>query len=604
MNSDRPSSPVPGPGSRSGNPTNPRRPSTRRRRPWLWIVLGIIVTLGVIGAFTARPAWRAFKAMRANSFIQEAEEFARKEEWSSVFQRLRSALQLAPTNPNVLRYAAQMHGRVGAETSLRYFEQLLASKHATTLDREEYAAVALRLGYSDLAWNQIESLLEATNASPNALILGAQYYAIKRQVPKALTLARQSIQADPSNPTNTLTLANLLSVSPAAGDLDQALQMLWPFAQTNGQFQLKALSAILFAPNSPRTDREKVEKVLSEMENRPPEAELLYADAQISLDPTQLNRVADDVIAKYGHGSPAQVIGAASWLNRHRLFARSIEILLPDISFKNEALFRLRYDALVGLGRIRDAYDFVMVDRAPGDPLQLEFLRCNTAIRLKDDAAVESHLRSMIDIARKQPRLLRSVAEFAVRHKKRTIADEANQILSRNKREAVPAFQALLKSADAQGETWVARDYARKLEALKKDDATVKLQIAYYDLLLNENLESATASALALHKAKPEDFNRRAVLALAHLRKDSPKEAAAAIEGQVVRWSRLTPGIRAVVVAAVGGSGKTDVAAKLLLRVPIGSLKPEERDLIRPYLIGGKTSESEEVPGDDKPEKL
>jgi predicted Zn-dependent protease len=563
-----------------------------------------VVVLGIAGTFSARPIWRSIKTMRANGFIREAEEFARKDEWSSVFQRIRSALQLAPTDPDILRYAAQMHGRLGLEASMRFFDQLLATQRATTQDREEYAAVALRLGYSEVAWNQLEDLLEASNPSPHAKILGAQYYALKRQVPKALALARQSVQADPNNPTNSLTLANLLSVSTAPGDLEEALGMLRPVARTNGPFQLKALSAILFAPKSPRPDREFVEKLLSEMPDRSPEAQLLYADAQISIDPTQLNRVADEVIEKFGHGSSSEIAGAASWLNRHQLFGRSLEILLPDLSFKNETLFRLRYDALIGSGRTRDAYEFVLVDRAPGDALQLEFLRCNTAIKLKDDAAIESHLRSMIDIARKQPRLLKNVAEFAVRQKKRAIADEANQILSRNKREAVPAFQALLRSADIQGETWVARDYARKLDALKKDDASIKLQIAYYDLLLNENLESAATASETLHRAKPDDFNRRAVLALAYLRKNEPKEAGAIIEGQVVRWNRLTPGIRAVVVAAVGASGKTEVAAKLLRRVPIASLKPEERDLIRPYLLGDKAAESDELPTEDKPEKL
>ncbi|MCC7375222.1 MAG: hypothetical protein IT581_11265 [Verrucomicrobiales bacterium] len=567
-------------------------------------MLGIVIVLGIAAAFTARPAWRAIKAMRANGFIREAEDFARKEEWSSVFQRIRAALQLAPANPDILRYAARMHGKVGLEASLRFYEQLLGTQRATTQDREDYAAVALRLGYSDIAWNQLEDLLEAANPSPTAKILGAQYFAIKRQIPRALTLARQSVQADPGNVTNALTLANLLSVSATPGDLNEALQMLRPVARTNGPFQLKALSTILFAPNSPRPDREMVEQRLAEMPDRSPEAQLLYADAQLSLDPTQLNRVADEVIEKFGHGSPAEVAGAASWLNRHQLFGRSLEILLPDLSFKNEPLFRLRYDALIGLGRTRDAYDFVMVDRAPGDALQLEFLRCNTAVKMKDDAAVESHLRSMIDIARNQPRLLKNVAEFAVRQKKRAIADEANQILSRNKREAVPAFQALLRSADIQGETWVARDYARKLEAFKKEDASIKLQIAYYDLLLNENVESAASTSEALHREKPEDFNRRVVLALAYLRKNQPKEAGAIIEGQVVRWNRLTPGIRAVVVAAVGASGKTDVAAKLLQRVPIASLKVEERDLIRPFLLNGKPSDSEELSSDDKPEKL
>src|SRR5690606_29992765 len=121
-------------------------------------------------------------------------------------------------------------------------------------------------------------------------------------------------------------------------------------------------------------------------------------------------------------------------------------------------------------------------------------------VQLDDDVAVEMHLRNLLDLARRHPRHLRAVAEYARRNGKLEIANEANQMLINNPREAIPAFQSLLRTADLQGETWVARDYARKLYSLKKDDG-IRLQIAYYDLLLEENIGEAFATARELYEA-------------------------------------------------------------------------------------------------------
>lgn len=259
----------------------------------------------------------------------------------------------------------------------------------------------------------------------------------------------------------------------------------------------------------------------------------------------------------------------------------------------------------MGMENIQGAYDFIRGKDVKGEPIQLELLRCTTAMRLKNDAAVESHLRNLLDLARRNPRQLRAVAEFARRNNHTEIANEANQILSRNPGEAMTAFESLLRTADAEGETWAARDYARKLAALKKGDDGIRLQIAFYDLLLEENLDQAFATAQELHKAKPEDFNRRAVLALAHLRRGEPDKAVALIEGQVVTWRRLTPGVRAIVVASLGANNRAGAVPKLLQRLPLARLKPEERELIKPYLTGDLESvEDDRTAGAEAPEKI
>jgi tetratricopeptide (TPR) repeat protein len=604
MKPDR-TTPSTGEAPRDDGASSSRRSSRRRRRNLKWIVLGAIVVILGLGALTAKPAWRAVKGMRAQRFLAQAEEHAAREEWTQAFERSRSALQLAPTHPKVLRHAAELHARFGAESALVYYQKLLETSSATDQDREGYAAAALGLGDTGLAGPIIEDLLSREKPSARALMLGAQYYSARRDAPRALELARQAAATDPNNPTNAIVLGNFLSMSRRPQDQAEGLALLLPHARAEGPHQLRALTVIARAPETPREAREEVESILAAKAQRTPEEDLLLMETRVSLDPSRRNEIADEVVQKHGRGAEEQMAGAAAWLNRQQLYSRTVSLLLPDIALQSPRLTRLRYEALMGMENIQGAYDFIRGKDVKGEPIQLELLRCTTAMRLKNDAAVESHLRNLLDLARRNPRQLRAVAEFARRNNHTEIANEANQILSRNPGEAMTAFESLLRTADAEGETWAARDYARKLAALKKGDDGIRLQIAFYDLLLEENLDQAFATAQELHKAKPEDFNRRAVLALAHLRRGEPDKAVALIEGQVVTWRRLTPGVRAIVVASLGANNRAGAVPKLLQRLPLARLKPEERELIKPYLTGDLESvEDDRTAGAEAPEKI
>ena len=84
-------------------------------------------------------------------------------------------------------------------------------------------------------------------------------------------------------------------------------------------------------------------------------------------------------------------------------------------------------------------------------------------------------------------------------------------------------------------------------------------------------------------------------------------DAVELIDHQFVTWNKLPAGMRAVTIAILGANGRENTSAKLIGRVPIASLKPEERDLIRPYATGSPTPFTEDDAGpasDAGPERL
>jgi hypothetical protein len=573
----------------------------------LWIVLGVLVGLGVVGALSARPVWRAIKAKRAQGFAREATELIQQEKWAPAFEKTRSALQLAPTHPDILRLAAHLYARAGLETAFPYFETLLNHSQANRGDKEEYTALALATGHNDIASTQIRALLADPKPSARTYLLASQFYGGLRNLSNAVHFARQAVRTEPNNPTNTLTLGRILLSSKLPADQEEARNNLLPLARTPGPFQSPAMATILATPDAPRSDREEILALLNAKPNRTLTEELLRQEANVSLDPSRRSSIADELIQSHGRASIESTASVAAWLNRQQLYSRTLELVLPDIAENNPALVQLRYDALIGLEDYRGAYDFIVRGSNPTNPLQIEFLRCTTAQRLKDQEAVDRHFKNLLTIAARDPRMLRSVADFALRNGRKDIANDAAQQLVRSPRDAVAAYGTLLKIADSQGETWAARDYARKLRDLrgKSVDESLNLQIAYYNLLLDENIDEAFSELQKLQQSAPDDFTRRAVLGLAHLRKQQPREAVALIDNQLVTWTKLPAGIRAVSLAILGANNREKACAKLISRVPIARLKPEERALIRPYISGEPSPLADDAQDSDTtPEKL
>lgn len=581
--------------------TRPVRTATRRRLPWGWILIALVLLGSVSAYFGARPAWRKVKAFRAHRFVREAEANYAKENWTSGFERTRSALQLAPTDPDILRHAAYSYARFGFEAAFRYFEALLASPHGTTRDREEYAAFALRANNLPVARDQVDDLMESATPSARTLTLASQLALLRRDHREALRLARDAAAREPGNPTNQFVVATVLAISRRPADVREARDILWPYARTNGPLQILALGAILGIREPTREEREEVERILAARPTRSREEEMLLADARIALDPSSVDRVATALVGKFGHASLPDTLAMAEWLNRRRLFGRTLEIVLADAAAKDPSLFRLRYQALAGRGDLRAAYEFLSMDNPPGEPIATEFLRCETAIRLGDKAAVEGHYKSLLSLAQKDPRALRYLADFASRNGNRAVASEVHRMLLSNPRDAATALRGLIRHADLNGEVWNAREYTRKLAELRPDDERVQLQLTYYDLLLKENLDRAVSTAEILHQAKPEDYGRRAVLALAHLRRGDATKASALLIHEKPDWKRVPVGVRAVTVAALGGAGHIARATNLLPAVPISRLKAEERDLIKPFLLGTALEELPEEPTPGSP---
>lgn len=558
-------------------------PPRRRRNLWLWLLVTLVV-LVVAGAFSARPAYRLFKNWRAEQFANQAEEFARQQKWREAYDKAQGAVQLSPNNPRCQRLVATLLNQFGSEGAMWYWEQLLSGPDAQLSDREEALQAAIRMGRGDLSDRHAAVLVTNAATSPRGLLLLSELARLRNDATNAILFARVAHRREPDNPTNTIALGGLLLSSSSAKLQIEGKELLRALAHATGPLQLRAIQLLAARPDASRLDREECLELLGSLPGRDLATELLRRDIQVQLDPLRKLQVAEDTVEKYGKGKPEEVAAVAAWLIRHGLHARALDLVQPEEAYQNDAVFRIRYEALAGAERWEDAYRYLLDPKARGDEMPLELLRLRAAEKLGRAEDVQLHWQRLLKIAGSDARQLRILAETAERGKSLDTAVAAYRALTGIPYEEENAWRNIVRVLDAQGDTWNARDAARKLQRLKKDDQPLAMQITYYDLLLGEDVERALQRAQAFVKESPTNVLNRVVLALGELRNNNPAGAREAISGITVDWTRIPPGARAILVATLGANQQNDAAARLLARLPLKILKPEERDLIRPYV--------------------
>ena len=558
---------------------------TRRGARW---VGGLLIVLTLAGLLGARPAWRLIKRYRAESMVREARTLLTEGKVVPALDRASAALQLVPEHPDGLRLMARGLARTSSSRgALGYWERVMRNAGSNDADRLEFSEVAVREGLLEVAGPSVRQLMAATNPTPRVLRLAANYHESLNHTAEALRLVRIAVAAEPDNSTNRIALARLLSTRPDAASQEEARLVFWKIIRDASSQRLEALEHLVNGPPGVRKDREDIVALLGALPN-PGVAEIvIHAEGRMRLDPSLSRAIATEVLGRISNLSDADLRTVAAWLQRHNMPDLVLGLISPNRARTSQWLYGLRVDALADSGRVEAAYRELLQIEKGIDPLDLELWRFRAARKLKDEAAAERHRQQLLRAAGADAWRIRRIAEFSQQNLMRDLAAEAWKKLVNDRFESQRALRALSVLADAEGDTWAARDYLRRLAKLDPGDKSVALAVMNYDLLVGERVEETTRAAEALLSDAELEGRARFVVALGYLRLGVPERSRPLLASAMITLARGTvaPSQRAVLAAVLGSTGDKDGARRVARGIPLSQLRPEERDLIRSYVI-------------------
>ncbi|MCC6231782.1 MAG: hypothetical protein IT580_04015 [Verrucomicrobiales bacterium] len=560
------------------------------RRAVTW---GLVLVCLAGAAWGARPAWRTLKVWRADGFMREAIEFQKEEQMSLAFERVRSALQLDPDRMDALRLSARLQTLVGSEASIQAWQRVLDSAESTREDRVAYLEAALAFERPDLAAARVPEVVAQADLTGRESRLVAVYHLSRNETVEATRFARLAVKHEPVNPTNVLFLASLLSVEASDSARNEARRLLWSVADhpdTNAigpTVRVEALRRVGSEEVGQRDDRERIVARLESVEPRSVREDILLAETRIQLDPSCADAVVAALLAMLPREDWEHLELACEALLRRGRAAEVVQLTGAGRGMVNRRLFLARHEALRAAGEGEESYRHLLQTDTPLPPFDLELARVRAASDLGDARRRDAHLKDLLRAAGEHPLRIRRVAalaEAAGTREALAVAEDAWTRIGARAAQRIESLRHLQRLADRRGDTWTAREHARRVRHLGAEDEELKLELAYYDLLLEEEPGPALAEAERQVAADPKDPFPRAVAALAYLRAGRPEAARLALD-RVALESTSRPGLLAVVVAAYAANGHEARARELASQLVLARLRPEERTLITRWVV-------------------
>jgi hypothetical protein len=554
----------------------------RKKRAFLWITLLVLVVAAAIGA---RPGYHWLKARRAEQFAAEGGELFKQSKWNEAAEKYRAALQLDPLGYSGLEGAARLASRADRPEAADLWEQVMKLPQCTDADRQEYAALLIKLRRLERAGKIIDQLLKA-NPDTKTLILASRYAEQAGESGKALEFARAAMNRAQDNDAARSRLAELLAASSDSTQQAEARQILWELAGKEGPYKRIALQVLARAPELSADEQTRILRSLEGLPSPSVEDVLLAADFRIKLHLGEADHIYDETITRFGKGDTATLLQLAQWLNAHRQPERVLALLPTERATENNQLIMMHLDALAILQRWSDIDKLLARSDLTFDPAVLESFRARSSQGQNSATDAEFHWNRALSAAANDPFKLRFVANFAEQTHAAPFALKAYEQLARFPEHAAFAYHGIERVGGKTGGLTAQRAAAEKLLALNPTDPNSVAQLLYLDLLLGSEVEANLVKANDLVKKFPSRLAFRITAALGYLRQHDAGSALTQFSGPSnappIEWSKTPPSWRAVYAAALFANEQSDKAKEIIANIPEGSLNAEEKALIAP----------------------
>jgi len=156
--------------------------------------------------------------------------------------------------------------------------------------------------------------------------------------------------------------------------------------------------------------------------------------------------------------------------------------------------------------------------------------------------------------------------------------------LKKTESSSKPVYLALLRILELEGKLSSLIELVREMTQKFPSDLEPQNDLAYLQLLANQDLIHSSAIAEKLVSANPDWLSFRTTLALAYLRHSEPEKAAQVYAGLKIDWPKAPPAWRAVHAAVLAASGNRSEAQVRAKEIPISRLRREELMLIENLL--------------------
>jgi hypothetical protein len=566
-----------------------------------------VVALLVIAFPTVAQKCKAFQARR---LARQAMVLIDNKEWALADRKVRDAMSIRPSEPEVCLAVARLLSRGGtgqAASAIDWWRNIGPTITLTPADHRDYAAMALAISDLETATREVGLLMSKPAPLPQDLLLAGQLALARGLTDSGLRYGEKALSDSRATSQDAVSAAALVFQTDSLDSPGRAEACARLASVARDPSDPAALDALALLAKQPLTSNppasifstplvnlcsgaitfDEIAGLLENHQKARGRDRILACDIRVRIDPSRADELVAKAVTSFGNADDDTLIALGAWLHSLHRFDEELKVVTADRANNRRELMIERVSALTSLNRVAEAEELLLGESSVIDETSQHMYLAVVKSRRQGEAIGSSNeWERALDSAGTTQALL-TLADYAERNGALGIADAAYDRVVTKQSNLRSAYVAHLRLAEAMDQTEKARTIALKITQLWPNDVTSRMHEAYLSLLLGaseEETKTAEDDARAVLRANPWNVGARMVLALAQLKQGRNADALDAVSES--RTNRLPNSNRpmAVRAAALNANGWKDKAAEEAQKLAAVKLLPEERALISPLL--------------------
>ena len=550
---------------------------------WFRVLIGVAL-LGVVGAFAGRLIWRKLRVQRAQHQAAIAEQCIKEHRFAEAQRAVRTAIQMGPNDPQVLRTTARWCTLAGRPEGLSYWERLFVVSPPSLAERLEQLDFALALNRLDVSKNLLKSLLKIEPKNREVTLRVLRHNTLSAEPGSAIAAARTAVAMFPLDEQFQLSLGSQLLKQTNHGARAEGRRLLWNVGLGSSLWREAAVDALVDTKGLDRGDRELLihaleKRVPSGLHNHLKACELRLSLVSGQPERERLWEQAEQLVDQYS-GVTNQLI-LARWLVVNGETNRALHLLPRQSIGTNEAVAFSTLEILLRWGTVEETRALLAQKPQTLPSAIQEAVEGVLAGRQGKSAEVAGHFVNALQQAGRQPGLLFQVAALAeLGGQPLPVVEALTRLAEINPSLTLQCCRRSLALVRTLDDLTTARRTVDRLAEFLPGEDSVNLERAWLDLLFNDRIEASVKVLERLSEPGPLAEQARFGLALAELRQGKAASALIRIETSAVESDRLSPRLQAVYAAVLLANDQREPARRVAQQIPLSALRSQERDLI------------------------
>jgi len=543
-----------------------------------WIILLFIAFVIAIGSISAKPVYKRAKDWRAGTLGREALALFEGGKLDIADERFAAAAKMSINVPEVRLAAARITGSRQDSSSLDHWSAFLDSDMTAPEHFWEAGERALELGRLEVAKDFLARLkVRHSSAEAEWLRLAANVAFAMGEYDLAWSNALQQMRLRPTDSEAKLLLAYIGLRSENAERRNECIEALSILAKGTDRTSLSALAILGTVVKESNLNLKSIGARLKAHPLASPFHQALGAELQDSI----LLAESDARFASLDMSAavPTERHGAATWFNARGRHKVALRILPRSLAITRQDFLLTHLDALAGSGDWAGVQEILDDRDIPID----ETLRHLYLSRVYEEQGrvneSESSWQLCLRSIESRKHLLGYVLYYAESQNWNERAKVIAKKLLSDPRTATAGAEVLIRLVRSDRDTRALRSALQQGLAALPMSIEIQNDLAYTNLLLNENINECAAKAAELAAANERLLATRITYALALLRLSKPQGAMKLFDGLRIPWAQAMPHHRAVYAAILKANGREEEFQEIIKTLNPSQLLKEEVSL-------------------------